>query len=174
MVFSVPYRPKRMARDDTELVAVYIEPAQLQRLLDILHDISDRLAKIEEKLTLPEPTPQPSKPIAKLLTVAEVADRLGVARGRVYELTNTKALPSIKLGSTIRVHEEDLNAFLSEHRREAADALTRDWSATGGSALNRVPTRPRPIAALDHALNLRQCPAIRAVVSAVYAGTTCY
>lgn len=118
-----------MPRDE-EPVPVYIEPVQLQRALDLLHDISDRLAKIEKKLDLPEQAPQPSKPIAKLLTVAEIAERLGVSKGMVYELTNTSALPSIKLGGVVRVREEDLDAFLRQHRREAADALTRDWSET--------------------------------------------
>ena len=51
-----------------------------------------------------------------MLNVKEVADRLGVSKGLVYKLVGGGKLGSHRIGSTIRITEEQLNEYLEETR----------------------------------------------------------
>lgn len=51
----------------------------------------------------------------KLLSVAEVAERLGVTRARVNQFINEKRLPAQRIGRSFVVREEDLG--LIENRK---------------------------------------------------------
>ena len=49
----------------------------------------------------------------KLLTVAEVATELNLPRNRVYELTASGELPSIHIGTSVRIPRAALDAFIA-------------------------------------------------------------
>jgi len=62
----------------------------------------------------PEGRPTPARiPLKAYLTVAELADWLGVSRSWVYQRTSTRRLPHVKLGAAIRFVPEDVEAWLS-------------------------------------------------------------
>ncbi len=49
-----------------------------------------------------------------LLTIPDVAIRLGVCRATVYNLIHRKGLPSITLGTVRRVHPDSLHEWLKQ------------------------------------------------------------
>jgi excisionase family DNA binding protein len=53
----------------------------------------------------------------KLLTIREVAERLGVCRATVYAMVERGALPAVRIGSAVRVHPADLQALVARRRR---------------------------------------------------------
>jgi excisionase family DNA binding protein len=56
---------------------------------------------------------------ARLLTVAEVAEMLRVSNMTVYRLLKAGELPSVRIGKSFRVREDDLDAYLAERYTEA-------------------------------------------------------
>jgi len=62
----------------------------------------------------------------RLLRAGEVAERLGLHRNRVYELSARGILPSIKLGHTVRYDRRTVEDFL-------ANGGTKDRSEREGS-----------------------------------------
>jgi excisionase family DNA binding protein len=56
---------------------------------------------------------------ARLLTVAEVASHLRVSTMTVYRLLKAGELPSVRIGKSFRVREDDLDAYLAERYTEA-------------------------------------------------------
>jgi excisionase family DNA binding protein len=56
-------------------------------------------------------SPQPTNMSKMFLTVQEVAQRLGVTEGWIYERTRRKLIPHRKLGKFVRFTEEDLQAI---------------------------------------------------------------
>lgn len=59
-----------------------------------------------------------------MLTVREVAGKLNVSQGCVYQLIAVGRLPHVRFGvgrGVIRVPEDDLAAFVQASRREADD-----------------------------------------------------
>lgn len=95
--------------------------AEARRLLAAaLREAADRLAA-EEGDGSPAAPPAGEQQAPRLtLTVGEVAAALGVSRGTAYRLVQTKAIPSLRLGSRIVV---------------PVDALRRCMD--GGSAIAR-------------------------------------
>lgn len=57
--------------------------------------------------------------MAQLLTLDEVADRLRVGERTVRRYTADGRLPTVKLGAAVRVHSEDLAAFVEGLRGNA-------------------------------------------------------
>lgn len=55
---------------------------------------------------------------------AEAADAIGVSRARAYELIAAGVIPSIKIGSSIRVPVEALRAWI-DRQLESREAATR-------------------------------------------------
>jgi excisionase family DNA binding protein len=53
----------------------------------------------------------------RLLTVREVAQRLGVCRAAVYAMVERAELPHVRIGGAVRVHPTDLMAFVARLRR---------------------------------------------------------
>ena len=53
-----------------------------------------------------------------LLRPAEAADAIGVSRARAYELIAAGTIPSIKIGSSIRVPVIALQAWISQRLAE--------------------------------------------------------
>lgn len=65
-----------------------------------------------------EPVPRENK---KYLTVQQVAERLAVPDGRVYELCRQGKLPTVRIGKYVRISEVELTGWLA--RRRACGSL---------------------------------------------------
>lgn len=55
-----------------------------------------------------------------LLNVHEVAERLAVSEVLVYRLLDRGEIPKIKVGGAVRVHPDDLGAYIDRQRQAAA------------------------------------------------------
>jgi excisionase family DNA binding protein len=55
--------------------------------------------------------------VESLLSVADVADLLGVCRATVYRMVWRGDLAHIRVGAAVRVHPADLRALLTQHRK---------------------------------------------------------
>ena len=51
--------------------------------------------------------------MSKLLTAAEVAERLNLRKGRVYELAKLGTLPCVRIRRQVRFDENQLNAWIA-------------------------------------------------------------
>ena len=52
----------------------------------------------------------------------EVADLLGIGRSKTYELIGSGVMPSIRIGSSVRVPADSLRAWLAKQTDDAAQA----------------------------------------------------
>jgi len=52
----------------------------------------------------------------RLLSVHEVCQQLGMGKSWVYRRLRSGEIPSVKLGRSIKVRREDLEAYLEHHR----------------------------------------------------------
>lgn len=57
-----------------------------------------------------------------LLKPAEVAEVLGIGRSRAYQLIGSGRLPTVVVGSSVRVPADALNRWIEEHTRPGDDA----------------------------------------------------
>jgi len=62
----------------------------------------------------------------RLLTVSQVADFLGVSEEIIYALVRKGELPSVTTGSTIRIKESDLEAYLDRPTHVGEDKPDND------------------------------------------------
>lgn len=60
----------------------------------------------------------------RLLTVEQVAERLGISTSTVYRLTWRRRLPFYRLPGGLRFSEADVRAFLRSRRVEPVDLST--------------------------------------------------
>ncbi len=51
-----------------------------------------------------------------LLKVMEAGEMLGIGRSRMYEMVDTKELPSIRIGKSIRIPVKALNQWVEERQ----------------------------------------------------------
>lgn len=56
--------------------------------------------------------------VARMLSVADVAEALGVSRATVYALVQRGELVRVQVGASIRIPAESLAAFIAKGRRE--------------------------------------------------------
>ncbi len=61
------------------------------------------VGRAEGRLVLPE----------RLLSIQQVAERLGVCRATVYAMVERGELPAVRIASAVRIHPDDLSTFLS-------------------------------------------------------------
>ena len=54
-----------------------------------------------------------------LLTVAELAQHLGISKWTVYRLVRSQELPAVRVGERIRFRPTDVDAYLVERRTAA-------------------------------------------------------
>lgn len=54
--------------------------------------------------------------MVNLLTVEEVAKRLGLKKSTIYKYTSSKRIPFIKLAASVRVKESDLEDWVNAQR----------------------------------------------------------
>jgi len=76
----------------------------------IAEHLYERLKHEQVATRMQEERKQPTR----LLTVAQTAAALGISRSRVYILVAQKHIPSIRLGSTIRIPENRLQDWLAQ------------------------------------------------------------
>ena len=66
-------------------------------------------------------TADPKRPFSerngKLMIPAEAADYLGVSERQVWRLIGRKDLPRVKVGKLVRVHIDDLDAYIDARRK---------------------------------------------------------
>ena len=53
----------------------------------------------------------------QLLTIPETAQRLRVGRCKVYRLIRTEGLPTVLVGSSMRIAEPSLQKWIQDHER---------------------------------------------------------
>ena len=56
----------------------------------------------------------------KLLTVRQAAERLGMSVSHVYRAADEGRLTKVKIGSSVRIAEADLERYIEERRLEAS------------------------------------------------------
>jgi excisionase family DNA binding protein len=57
--------------------------------------------------------------MTQFLKAQEVADRLNIKIKTVCKWTCEKKIPHIKIGSSVRFREDDIEAWLKEHYKES-------------------------------------------------------
>jgi excisionase family DNA binding protein len=62
----------------------------------------------------------------ELLRIPEVATRLGISRGRAYELVRLGFLPAVHLGRQVRISEVQLEKFVAEGGKRLPGRETND------------------------------------------------
>lgn len=72
-----------------------------------------------------QPESVPSGALPDLLRPADVATRLGVTPGRVYQLIKDGTLPCIRRGRSVRVPRQAYDRWLSSLADEASAAVRR-------------------------------------------------
>lgn len=60
-----------------------------------------------------------------LLRPVEVADLLGIGRSKVYELVGAGVIPSVRIGSSVRVPLDSLRAWIARQTDDAAQNYSR-------------------------------------------------
>jgi len=81
--------------------------------------------------------PSPTAGRRRLLTVKEVADRLGVGERFVRRLIFERRITYTKLGRFVRIAEADLDAFIEAGRVEATDDVPPHGEIVSASPRSR-------------------------------------
>ena len=99
------------------------EPRDLAYLEEKLRFEAHKVAEIPN-LAEPEPVSHDSV-VPILLTLAETAARLNVGMTTVKSLTRDGSLPTVRIGSAVRVHEADLVEFTDSLREDPRRLQTK-------------------------------------------------
>ena len=65
---------------------------------------------------------------ARLLTITEVAEQLGLGRTKVYSLIKQEGLPIMRFGRSVRISQGDLSVWLT-NRKSPGNACKRHDSS---------------------------------------------
>jgi excisionase family DNA binding protein len=57
---------------------------------------------------------------ARLLSVLEVSEQLGMGRSWVYNQIRSGELPSVQLGGTVKIKREDLEQYIQRHHSSSS------------------------------------------------------
>lgn len=60
-----------------------------------------------------------AKQAPQLLTVKQIMERTGLSQSSVYRLLDSRALPTVRVLGTVRVSEDELDAFIRSHTHHA-------------------------------------------------------
>ncbi len=95
-------------------------PQRLKEALDdlrqALEGFESALLEFEEALEGDEQERPQTRKGLDLLSIPEVCQELGMGKSWVYKKIRSGEIPSMKLGSTIKVARRDLEAYLEEQR----------------------------------------------------------
>jgi excisionase family DNA binding protein len=92
---------------------------QLKRALQAHRRALEELeaALLEFEQTLPgDASERSDSRVLELLSIPEVCDALGMGKSWTYRRLKSGEIPSIKLGTAIKVKQEDLEEYLESHR----------------------------------------------------------
>ena len=64
--------------------------------------------------------------VTKLLKSDEIAQLLGVSKSFAYKLIRLGILPSIRMGRSVRVRQEDLDQFIVTNIRGSISEITQN------------------------------------------------
>src|SRR5215212_11680603 len=111
-----------------------VRAQRLKRSLETLRKALDRLESamvaFEEELTGEQQHvhPQSGKDL-DLLSISQLCQELGMGKSWVYQRIRSGEIPSVKLGGTIKVRREDLEAYLQSqtyHPQEDEELLPEE------------------------------------------------
>jgi excisionase family DNA binding protein len=88
----------------------------LNDLRQALEGFESALLEFEEALEGEKRERFQARKSLDLLSVPEVCQELGMGKSWIYKKIKSGEIPSMKLGSTIKVARRDLEAYLEEHR----------------------------------------------------------
>ncbi len=88
----------------------------LNALRQALEGFESALLEFEEALEGEERKRFQTRKGLALLSVPEICQELGMGKSWVYKKIKSGEIPSMKLGSTIKVARRDLEAYLEEQR----------------------------------------------------------
>lgn len=89
----------------------------------------------------------------RLLTIAEVADFLGVPKGYAYELARRGEIPTVRFGKYVRVALTAFREYVARHQENRLDKICSDRLQSTRDRL-RGATNPRTVG--THASGIRQ------------------
>ena len=73
-----------------------------------------------------------SVPVPNLLTMDQLADRLGITRRHVRRLVTERRVPFLRVGRFIRFDPAEIIAWLDRARVTASRPLWGSWRSRGG------------------------------------------
>lgn len=116
--------PDRERRHDEKWQAEVIDG--MNRMLAVLHDVSDAvrdLGEVVKRLEAPASGGPPAdKAESELLSVAQLAELLGITPASVYGMRSTRRGPvAMKVGRRLLFRRADVEAWLSERRDPDAE-----------------------------------------------------
>src|SRR5215212_10883414 len=85
-----------------------------------LEELESALLEFEEAVEGRVPDRPDSRDL-ELLSIGQVCQRLGMGKSWVYRRIHEGAIPSVKLGRTIKVRRSELEGYLEEHRYHSPD-----------------------------------------------------
>jgi excisionase family DNA binding protein len=88
----------------------------LKAHLESLKKIQSALEEFEEIISGEDPHRSQERGDLQLLSVDEVCQQLGMGKSWVYRRLGSGEIPSVKLGRSIKIRREDLEAYLEQHR----------------------------------------------------------
>ena len=136
--------PRLLSPDQTAVTldAIAADPTVVQALSRAvlealaLRAITAHAAIITALLTgVGKPGSEPTQSAAeaeRLLTVPDVARRLGVPPPHVYELARRRAIPTCRLGRYVRIPARELGEWIQQHRVDSRPALVRQSARARG------------------------------------------
>ena len=94
----------------------------LEAHLESLKKIQSALEEVEETISGEAPYRSQERGELQLLSVDEVCQQLGMGKSWVYRRLRSGEIPSVKLGRSIKVRREELEAYLEQHRHAVRPA----------------------------------------------------
>jgi excisionase family DNA binding protein len=88
----------------------------LEAHLESSKKILSALEEFEETISGEAPHLSQERGELQLLSVHEVCQQLGMGKSWVYRRLGSGEIPSVKLGRSIKIRREDLEAYLEQHR----------------------------------------------------------
>ena len=88
----------------------------LKAHFESLKKIQSALEEVEETISGEAPHRSQERGELQLLSVYEVCQQLGMGKSWVYRRLRSGEIPSVKLGRSIKVRREELEAYLEQHR----------------------------------------------------------
>jgi len=88
----------------------------LEAHLESLEKIQSALEEFEETISGAAPHRSQERGALQLLSVHEVCQQLGMGKSWVYRRLGSGEIPSVKLGRSIKIRRDDLEAYLEQHR----------------------------------------------------------